>query len=423
MKKKTIEIPIQSYRNSNIVLFFFWTIIVFQLTVFKDTWNIAFASRIINVLLLLVTFFIAIKALTYGYSLSIWLFYLLPGLLLAFGVSINVIYNVLLNFSNFGFLALLPVWFVYLSIPFFQNKKVINFESLWNFFFYFMVISCLLSFIEYLLVFQFELVTLKVVKLQYGNFLLGFFTVFHSLGDDSPHFRFYGSFIEPGTLAMFLLPAIVFGFVHKKIFSLIILLIALIFSESLGGYASFFLAIVLLFASTKIFNFKLKIFATIIFFVMTLITLFSVKDYFLEEYEKKDQSREVRENNITLFFEKFPDLVLSNPFGITLNSDTSINEKNSNYTGSNFTPGLQFQNGGILAFLGYLFILFSTLIISIYKLIIQDFTHNSKIVYISVIVLFPFIFQRGVVLDSAIYGFLFSPVFIKEFNRIKLISK
>lgn len=410
-------------KNSVLVLFLFSVILLFQITVFKFTLNLEIVSRILNFIFLFTLVILVPKAIINNRnSINITLFYLAPAVLMVLGISLNIGINIYRDFSNFGFLANLSPWLMYISIPTFLDAKQLNTEKLWEYYYKFMLVTTILSLSEYLLVTEFGLMNLKFVTIQYGNFLLGYFTVLYPNGDGSAYYRFYGSFIEPGTYAMYLLPVIVYSFILKKRIATVIFVIALFYTASLGGIASLAIAVVLLLFTSVNTGRNTKLIAISVLLISALLGYFFLDEYFTQAYKDKNVSREIRENNVSNFFEKLPSLILETPFGIELNDDTEELERiNTNYTGYNFTPGNQFQYGGILAFVGYCFVLLSTVFISFFNIFKKKLDNESKIVLISVIVLFPFIFQRMVILDTCLYGLLFSPVFIRTLKSYVII--
>jgi MFS family permease len=225
--------------------------------------------------------------------------------------------------------------------------------------------------------------------------------------------------MEPGTLAMFLLPAITYAFFNKKRIGLLILLIAFFLTYSLGGIISLLILIVII--SFIKFNRQKKylIFAILIAFLMSGLLWIYFGDTILEKYKGKNISAKVRENNFTKAFTNFPKIVINNPIGLKLSENTKSFEKNKYYIGSNFSPEFYLQYGGISALVGYLICLSVSFMISLRSLKRDDLSIEEKVVFTSILVLLPFILQRSTIWDCSLFAFLFAPSIIRVIEKIK----
>jgi hypothetical protein len=134
---------------------------------------------------------------------------------------------------------------------------------------------------------------------------------------------------------------------------------------------------------------------------------------FIEAYSSKNQSAEVRENNVANVIGKLPELVINHPLGFELSGESMSNIDSDDYFGSNFALGNALITGGLLSLLGYFMMLMSCLIISILSMArrISDLDH--LVVFPSLLIALIFIFQRTTVMDSAIFAFLFAPSIIR----------
>ena len=232
------------------------------------------------------------------------------------------------------------------------------------------------------------------------------------------HFRYYSCFIEPGNLAMMLLPAIAYAIYFKKYFSLLIFLPAFYLTFSLGGNISlallFFLMLSKKFIKNKLYLVVFPLFASffiIIFFSLTF-------DSFKDSYDSRGESAEVREQNLINGLKNIPKIIINHPLGLKLKNKTSeIEEKNDLFVGTNFSPLSFLQNGGILSFIGFISILIISFFICLVHFIKFKLSKIERVAYISLLVIFPFIFQRTTIFEIATYSFLYCPLIITYINE------
>jgi hypothetical protein len=232
-----------------------WSIIVFQLTALKYIWSIENISTQVNLIMLSLLMPLAIYSLVnLKFSLKVWKFYLIPGILVLFFQNVNIIRNIFSNIQIYKYFGLTLPWIVFLVIPVFMKKGFIKSKKLWKQYYYFILIANIFSLIEYFLVFIGKY-KLRMLEIPNGTFLSGKFTLFHMLEDGTSHERYYSCFMEPGDLAMYMLPAIAYAFYYKKYISLFIFVTALFFTKSLGGLIGLTLMVIILplfFQSSKI---------------------------------------------------------------------------------------------------------------------------------------------------------------------------
>jgi len=380
-------------------------------------WGIEGLSKVTNIIILVllsigsITTFLIAK-----FDKKVWVFYIIPGLLIFFGMSLNIGINVVQNPALSGYFGLVIPWATFLMVPFFMKAGMVDIRRLWQLYYYFMIASIILALAEYFLV-LFANYPLHILKIPNGVFLTGRFALFHMLEDETPHERFYAAFGEPGTLAMYLLPAIAYAFFYKRFFGLLVFLVALYFTKSLGGMIGLVMLIILLpfFYLSK--RQLLKIFL-LVSILVTLATAFLGKEL-LTEYEDRGNSRATREDNLNNIISNLSTAIISYPLGFPLAETTESSEMNKLYFGSSFTPGFAFITGGILAFIGYVFFLLVSLYIGAMSFAKPHLTIEEKTVFLSILVLFPFIFQRMTIWDSAMFAFLFSPPIIKFLSKTK----
>ncbi|MCW3118962.1 MAG: hypothetical protein JWM28_3044, partial [Chitinophagaceae bacterium] len=402
-------------QKTHLVPVLFWMTIIFQFSVFKDMWGIAGLSRIANIgLLILLSILCITSLLSNKFDKRVWAFYLIPGFLVFFGMMVNIGYNVIVDTALASYFGLVLPWATFLMVPFLIKAGLINAKSLWKQFYFFMVTALLLALTEYFLV-LFANYPLRLLTIPNGVFLTGRFALFHMLEDATPHERFYACFGEPGTLAMYLLPAIAYAFFYKRYFGMILFLVALYFTKSLGGM----IGLVMLIVTLPFFYFSKKQLVksfTVVAVLATLAIVF-VGQNLKGQYDDRDDSKATREDNLRGAITNLSTAIVSYPFGLPLAESTEKSERNSLYFGSNFTLGYAFITGGIAAFLGYTFFLLVSLGVSIISISGKNLTNEQKTVFLSIIVLFPFIFQRMTVWDSSMFAFLFSPMIIQFLSK------
>jgi hypothetical protein len=235
------------------------------------------------------------------------------------------------------------------------------------------------------------------------------------------HYQFYACFAEAGTLGMVLLPAIAYAISYRRLIGLVMLLTALWYTNGFGGFIGLLMLMVIL----PIFyiNKKYVFVAIVSCLFLTAIVWVFLGDYLVERFENKNESRETREVTIRKTFENLPNMAVEYPLGFKLEFTTSEASRNPLYAGTNFTPSNAFIVGGIPAFLGYMMCLIVSVGIAIMSVMQKNLTREDKIAFMSIIVLFPFVFQRMTFWDSAIFGFLFSPSILKMLgNEVKNVA-
>lgn len=388
----------------------FGIIVVFQLTTLKITFDLNLISRVVNIIFTLFLFIFQFYAISQTkLSKNLFYFYLLPGVLIVFGYLISIIKSSFTSLDAINYISQIMPWMTFLIIPYFFQKNIFKVIDYWEIFSKFIFYTTIFSLIEYFLTIN-NYITLKSVETPFGIFLIGKITIFHQLSDGEPHYRFYSCFIEPGSYAMYLLPLICHAFFNKKYLRLLVFLTALYFTFSLGGIISLvILAILILFKYKGIKKY-------IIVFAVLLSSIFYFSLFFNnfnDSYEQKGKSASVREDNFINTVNNFSKILFNYPFGIPLKIDTAENQKNEFYIGANFTPAIYLQFGGILAFFGYTFFLVFSTILSLFIYLFKNkMSIEDLIITISLISLFPFIFQRLTMMESSIFAILFSPYII-----------
>jgi hypothetical protein len=396
--------------NSHLVVLLFVFTIIFQLTSLKFIWGIEPLSRILNSMALVILFVLVGFTLNKSYSRLVWNQYLIPGMMISFGIILNIVISCFSDISNVNLLGTAFPWLLYLIIPYYFYKNKIDPMSMWKWYYYFLTIFMLLGLVDY---FYFsQLSGLKILITPFGNYLGGKFSWLYMNEDLTPHLRYYGCFYEPGTLAMFLLPAISYAFFKRYYFGLMPLLVAFYLTLSLGGFISLIL-LVLIFTYKSIAKSKKTLIISILSIVLLSSIIYSyTANLIKEEYNDKGNSATVREESVSKMFEDLPTMIFRYPLGIPYSSKTSELEKVKIFSGTNFLLGTYLQFGGIISLVGIILVLFVSMKITIKKITSINLSVDEKIIYSSLIVLFPFIFQRTTIWDSALFGLMFAPSII-----------
>lgn len=406
-----------SKKNSRFIFALFCITIIFQLTGLKYIWSLESVARIANLLVLILLIIYAFRAVgAEYYSKDVWYYYLVPGIFVFCGMFLNISLNVVSNFKLISIYGLTLPWLTYLIIPSLLKKEVINTATLWKYYYYFVLWANLLGILDYVLM-SYGLSNLRILETPNGIFLGGNFSLLHMLEDETPHYRYYSCFMEPGTLAMYLLPAISYAFFYKKHIGLVVFLLAFFLTDSLGGLASLLMLTAII--SFLVFNRKKKyfLFAIVTIFTIASLLWFNFGELLINRYEDKKLSASVREDNVTNTITNLSALVINFPLGMKLAEETAGFEKNKIYVGSNFAPATYLQYGGLVSFVGYLACLIVSLFVSFKSILRTDLALEEKIVFSSILVLFPFIFQRTTIWESALFAFLFAPTIIKGISK------
>jgi hypothetical protein len=410
-------------KNSKLVIFAFVMTVIFQITAYKFIWGIEWVSRLLNIATIVTFSGYAFNALgKFKFNANVVNFYIIPGILVYIGFFINISINSISNLNVINQYGLVIPWAVYLAIPALVKFGNLEISSLWRYFNYFMLVTTSISIVEYYLSFS-GFIALHPIVTDGGSFLAGYFSMLYATETGELHYRFYASFMEPGTLAMFLLPAMAYAFLHRNYISLIVYFIAMVMSDSLGGFIGLAMLIPLLiyfrFKKMRLFSVALSCFSIIL-----MITFFAAD--FFGQYEEKGVSREDREVNTLYVVKNLPSLMLDYPLGLPLAESTEQLQKNTHYSGSNFTPGNAFNLGGILSFLGYLTILFVSLCYAVFSLFRKGLSLDEQGAVVSIFCLIPFIFQRAVVWDTSVFALLFAPFvidFLQGVNKTYSITQ
>ena len=389
----------------------FWGAIFFQLTGLKFIWSLEKISRYFNISLLLLFSGLTIYSLfSQLYSRKVWSYYLFPGILVTIGLFINITISTIQNPKIIGSYGLILSWIIYLNIPFLLKKGYINVDNLWKYFYHFMVIAVLLALFDYINIYLLKNTIPRILYTSHGVFLGGNFSILYMLEDGTPYNRFYACILEPGSLAMLLLPLLYYAWLFKKRWGFLVLLLGFYLTNSFGGLVG---GLQLLLGHIVIKGKKYSILPIVLLTGAILVVyLGPVGDKIQDMYIKKGESREVREKNV---MSNLPQLIIENPLGLTIEETTESMKRNKSFKGTNFIPGNYLQNGGVLAFLGYLGILSFSIFYSVKNLVnVKKLKIEEQVVYLSMLVFLSFLVQRTTIWESALLPFLYSPIILRS---------
>lgn len=398
--------------RSDIALLLLSAVIVFQLSLLKYTLNLGGVATVVNSMMLLGLSVIAVKnVFTRSYPMRVWLFFLVPALLVYGAYLQNLVFSLFSNSNAVSGLGVLIPWAACLSVPFFIRSAG-NRETIWRFFYHSMLIVCIVGLLEYVLGLN-GILPLRTIDNPYADFLSPGVTVFFMLADGIPHYRFYAIFPEPGTFAMYLLPVIMYALVYKKYVGFVLFVVALVLTDSLGGLVGLLL-LMLIYIYRRLMRTRLSVgLAVIVVSIVAAVALAFTYAALTEAYLEKDQSKTVREDNVANVIANLPSLLMTYPFGFTLAEGSLSNIDSKDNFGSTFALGNAIVLGGVFAFLGYFLVLISCFIISLKSITNKVHDLDSLVIFPSLLVVLTFIFQRATVMDSAMYSLLFAPSIVQ----------
>ena len=411
------------YHNGSITWILYSGTILFSLTMYRFIWSMEVLSRLVNSSLLLFGVLYSINSLIRKkYPRKIMMNIIIPTILIVVGMTLNIFLSSFSNTSVLASLGSVLPWVVLLMLPHLYLAKKIDVITLWKYSYYFMFVAVSLGLLDYVLIFVLKGST-STLETPYGVFLAGKFSLFHMLNDGMPHYRFYSCFAEPGNLAMLLLPFIAYAAYNKRYVGLVILLTGFVLTNSLGGFISGLLMLVIM----SYFSLKKYRIISLLFFTLSTILLYpTIDNFFSQEYEKKAQSNgssdfssaEQREQNIINGVLKVPYFIFNKPLGIKLSSSTSENLRNKDYVGTNFLPITYLQNGGLIAFIGYLMILYTSIktALSIFRKYNRS-PIEYKVVSLSIVVFIPFLAQRTTIWECAWFALLYAPIIMEKLRE------
>ncbi len=312
--------------------------------------------------------------------------------------------------------AFLLPWLVLLSSVFSKDCITLNHSKYWDWFNNFIVILMFLGLLEYLACFYFGVVP-PFQKTANGDFLVGYFTIFHALEPGLAHFRFYGPFAEPGEVAMWGSLLFLYNLFRKQYLHLTILSIGILLSASPSFLISFLVAFGIFISRRRTIG---ALLALIFVASFTLYFYITIEEFINEVLFEKRFSLEDRIGATIGFFKAFDHLVINYPLGIPF-FESSAEAAASNISfPANFTPITAFERGGIIAFSIYVLLALYGSFLSVGKI----FASRSKLVnveiYIYYLMLVPFMVQRAAFFEFGLFAILFSAIFLRHNKRNNL---
>lgn len=398
------------FNAKNLPVVFLFITLFFQATVLKNIWSFETVSRIVNfAALLFLNLYFIVGFSRLRFSVKVWTFYFIPGLLVYLGMMLNIAINVYADSSNISFWGLTLPWCAYLSVPMFMKSNYYFDEKLWKYYFNFLIISTLLALIEFFLVFGISgTVPLSLVETNGGLFKAGYFGIFYPVLD-GVHFRFYSIFLEPGTLAMFLIPAIAYAYFYKNFIALVIMVVAVGFTLSLGAFVSLI--------TLPFFIYLIALRSVISIQTLAIIVIVAIAStqigYFQDAYANKGGSRETRTDNIKKGIQAIPEMVIVVPLGAEFSDSEQRGEYISAASFTTFMPLQKFVFGGVFSFVGYLGVVTLSVLVTTISLFRKDLLTYEKVVFASMLPLASFLIQRTTVWESALFALLFAPSIIR----------
>ena len=417
-------------------LMLFISLVVFDLTVYKFIWGIEGIARYFNLFSLIFFTFFSLICMTYmKLSIQIWAFIILPSLMMFMSSFLNISRYALQDSSIISFYgSLLPIA-VMIAIPFLSKLNVINTSKIFSYYYIAILSIVSVSLLEYFLVFS-GYMQPSLITTSGGTFMATNFSILFDLEDNiynetdfSP--SFYASIIESGSLAMLVLPAMIYGLINRYYVGFVILLISLIATVSLGGFLSLFLfAVIYPFVENKIYDVKKTTMRSLFFFFYILVFIVMAGfiidfliDYFNQKFavvgigiNDRATSGSTRIDNITMLFGNLPSILIENPLGYELSTSSDEIFKN-NFYGFNVGLGIAIYNGGFLSFVGYIILTIIFMMASISTLLKKKLSRDNVVAASSILVLLPFFLQRGSIFETSILVLLTTPFVIEYLNN------
>jgi len=311
-------------------------------------------------------------------------------------------------------------WLVLLSVIFNQEYVSKNQAKFLRWFNNFSIVFIFLGLLEYILVFFFDW-KLPIIETANGDFYAGYFTVFHVISDsDLPHFRFYGPFGEPGSLAMYASILIFYNLLRKNYLALTIVCIGAFAAFSPSILVSLLIAFIIYFIKIKkIYNFLL---------VFTIIS--SLVFYFGSDLinfgqgilSNKQSSLLSRYESTAGFFTNLGFLTTNYPVGIPAFKTSAEAHVSGISFAANFTAITAFERGGIIVFALYLLLLGYGAFNSIVAILGSKKSLIFCEIYLYYLLFLPFVVQREGLFEMGIFSLLFGSVFFRKLRRSYLVT-
>lgn len=393
-------------------------IITFQVTALKYLLNALMVSRILNL-----TLFIGAVALG-GIVIfhdrhvrRVWISYLLPALLAAAACSANLLVAVASRASVSNQLGLILVMASVISVVFFHKRGLVDRERLWRLYFNVMVLLVALGLIEYALIWSGGY-SPRPIQTDGGMYVGGRVSLLYETEQGLLHARFYGAFPEPGTLAMWALPALAYGVVRRRFVGVTLLSVGFFLTRSLGGIISLvILGGALLVASARRTRIALLLLPVVVIGLVWFGVEFTNNYAAAAVQTRGAASLTVRVDNVVGLLANLPSVVAQAPFGIQRATTTEELVGNPLVFGTTFAVSNVFLQGGLLAVVGFLVLVVQSAFFAQSVILRRHADQIDFVCAVSIIALLPFLVQRSTVWESSLFAVLFAPSLLAYLER------
>lgn len=397
--------------NKYIYTIFIFLILFYEMY-FDHIFGIVNITKILKIFIIIIFSYFSLNTLLLKSSKEVLSYYIFPIILYLIGFISSLSLSLISDITLLNQFASIIPWLSSLSIPYLLSK--INHREFisktWSIYNNVIFICIFLSLIEYFLAISGKS-NLRPITIQGNEFMTGLTNIFYTLKSGVIHQRYYGAFIEPGTTAMMILPALVYSLFNGNYIYSIIYLFAIYATKGLGGI----LAIVIILPLYIFYNFK----NTFIRYSLLFLLLFTfivnsnnIIGYYASKIKSKGSSAEVRISNIIKPIQNIDKLIINYPLGIqkVKRLGNNYREEKKLMFGYNFSFLTAFYNGGLFSLIGFSVFLF-TIYFTLFKNIVTNNIRSiyAKVILVSLIALFPFNFQRIPIEATTIFSFLFAP--------------
>jgi hypothetical protein len=380
-------------------------VLVFQVSVLPDTLGITLIGRGVNALVVLLfvlsLLIVAPRRRIARHSLIL----LIPSAVILLSMAQNIIRG--MTASTLGLIAALVPWLAVLTVPFMRSFDL---DRAWLTFYRFMLVFSIVALVEFAAV-NVGAISPTLIATDRGTFFKGWMTIFHALQDGTVYYRMYGVFAEPGTFAMFLLPAIAYSLIMKKRGALVLFLVCVGLTYSLGGAAGLGILVV----TYSFWRTRRNLLLHLVVLAIFAGIFEMLSGWFVDQYQTKALSAVLREDNVLLFARNFWITVAADPLGLPLGrvsgSLSSLSGADPIYIGSNFSFYVAFVMGGVFALGGYVLVVGVSLVATVRFFVMRDGGVMNACAFVSLPALVSFTLQRTTIFESALFAFLYvSPI-------------
>lgn len=394
------------------------SLLLFQVTALKYLLDLQLISRLVNLVVFGGSIGLAGIVLFHDHHVRrVWTGYLLPALLAGLACSVNFAMAVGSRAGVSNQLGLILVVASMIAVVFFQKRGIVEKERLWKLYFVAMVLIVALGLLEYTLVFT-SGYPLRSIDTDGGRYVAGRVSLLYETDLGLLHGRFYGAFPEPGTLAMWTLPALAYGVMRRRFIGVAILAVGFFLTRSLGGVISLLiLGGVLLVAAARRTRFAVLL-LPLVFVALVWGGFMFTENYAREANENRGvASLTVRVDAVVDMLANFPSLVAEAPFGLQRAASTAELTKNPLVFGTTFAVSNVFIQGGLLAVVGFVILVVQSALFAQSVVVRRNVGGIELVCAASIISLLPFVVQRTTVWESSLFALLFAPSILDYLER------